>query len=381
MTRRTCPATGLGRALKSLHFKVSQSGIWGSERTLYDGPSFLEIKVDPRMANSDAALWPKTADGTTDWEVVFEAPEGGFIALIAQSPSAETLRLTTTVLIDKLFTRRGDQVEVKRLKQQLEVILAAPDEIPAKQTGVTELLREIKNTRLEKARVYIERKNSGAAIDRRAGLLWKIDALLKPKVLIPVGLVFIALVSSLVFILLQTTLGPGRPVQMAEAPVSAQAPTAAPTVSGADEAQPPAAPEPRTEPTASEPEIEAPRPPVGPIRIFLKVMRWPLSSLSATDRPQYYGAVLSVRDWDTKVAVCRRVAPVMDRLYQAFNKVLPQDKNATAAQLAEVERIGPNILNQIFKLKLVDEIKVYPYGQAGFQVAKRPPYCTSPDSE
>jgi len=60
-------------------------------------------------ANMGKAAWPKTPDGTTDWEVVFEDPQTGFIQLIAQSPSAETLRLTTTVVIDKLFTRRGNE--------------------------------------------------------------------------------------------------------------------------------------------------------------------------------------------------------------------------------------------------------------------------------
>jgi|GEM_PF-801509 len=332
-------------------------------------------------ANMGKAAWPKTPDGTTDWEVVFEDPQTGFIQLIAQSPSAETLRLTTTVVIDTLFTRRGDEHEVARLKNQLESILNSPDDIATQQAGVSGLLRQIKDARIEKARVYIERKRAGAAIDRRAGLMWKIDFLLKPKVLLPVGLAFILLLSGIVYALLQSTIGPSRPVAMA--------PTVSEPATTAEPAKPEAAPEreepqsaPETVPEAT-PEI-APTPDEEPdvqepVRIWLKTMRWPLTSHSTKDRPQYYAVILTVKDWDTKVAVCRRVANVMDKLYQAFNRVLPQDRKATDAEIAEMQRITPNILNQIFKLQLVDTVQILRYGEAGFNVAIRPPYCKSPD--
>lgn len=333
------------------------------------------------LADTGKPAWPQTPDGTTDWEVVFEDPETGFIQLVAQSPSADILRQTTTVVIDKLFTRRGDEVEVERLKNQLESILSQPDDITAKQTGVSGLLRQIKDTRIEKARIYIERKRAGAAIDRRAGLMWKIDFLLKPKVLIPVGLTFIVLLSGLMYAILESTLGPTRAPTVAEAPTT----------------QPPAVSEPSPEPAQPKPEAVKPEKPPAevkppkvtppdatqpepkPVRIWLKTMRWPLTSMSTKDRPQYYAVILYVKDWDTKIGVCRFVANVMDRLYQGFNRVLPPDRKATAAEIAEMERIAPNILNQIFKAKLVDKVEVVPYGDPRFKTAVRPPYCKSPD--
>lgn len=331
-------------------------------------------------ANMGKAAWPKTPDGTTDWEVVFEDPQTGFIQLIAQSPSAETLRLTTTVVIDTLFTRRGDEHEVTRLKNQLESILNTPDDIAAKQAGVSGLLRQIKDARIEKARVYIERKRAGAAIDRRAGLLWKIDFLLKPKVLLPVGFTFILLLSGIVYALLQSTIGPSRPTPVAETPaVSEPAPTDAPDTSEtAPEVQKPQAPAPMTTtPDTAAPDATPPEP--EPVHIWLKTLRWPLTSHSTKDRPQYYAVILTVEDWDTKVSVCRRVANVMDKLYQGFNRVLPPDRKATDAELAELERIAPNILNQIFKMELVKTVDIVRYGEAGFNVASRAPYCKSPD--
>jgi len=338
------------------------------------------------MADMGKAAWPKTPDGTTDWEVVFEDLQTGFIQLIAQSPSAETLRLTTTVVIDKLFTRRGDESEVARLKQELETILTAPGDIAAHQAGVSGLLRQIKDVRIEKARVYIERKRAGAAIDRRAGLLWKIDFLLKPKVLLPVGITFILLLSGIVYALLQSAIGPSRPAQVATAP-SVSEPT--PTTEDQTEKPPAGNPE---QPDVQQPQSVAPpvtqlqapspdgAPPVPkPVHIWLQTMRWPLTSHSTKDRPQYYAVILNVRDWDSKIAVCRHIANVMDKLYLAFNRVLPQDRKATDAQLAELKRIAPNILNQIFNVKLVDKVEVLRYGEAGFKVANRPPYCKSPD--
>ena len=334
-------------------------------------------------ATAGKAAWPKTPDGTTDWELVFEAPNTGFIQLIAKSPSAETLRLTTTVVIDTLFTRRGDEHEVTRLKNQLESILNTPDDITAKQAGVSGLLRQIKDARIEKARVYIERKRAGAAIDRRAGLLWKIDFLLKPKVLLPVGITFIVLLSGIVYALLQSTIGPSGPTPVAEAPAASEpAPTDTPatpdTPETAPEVQNPQdSPPVTTTPDTPAPDATPPKP--EPVHIWLKTLRWPLSSHSTKVRPQYYAVILTVEDWDTKVSVCRRVANVMDKLYQGFNRVLPPDRKATDAELAELERIGPNILNQIFKMKLVNTVDIVRYGEAGFNVANRPPYCKSPD--
>jgi hypothetical protein len=334
------------------------------------------------MANTGKPAWPQTPDGTTDWEVVFEDPQSGFIQLVAQSPSADTLRLTATVVIDKLFTRRGDEVEVTRLKNELELILGIPSDISVMQAGVSGLLRQIKETRIEKARVYIERKRSGAAIDRRSGWLWKIDVLLKPKVLLPLGLVFILFISGLVYALLQSTMGGYvRPAPVAEAP--AITPEAAPEANAETASKtPPEATPPSAQPDAVSPEgpaTLAPPPPKKPVRILLKTMRWPLSSQSANERPQYYAVVIYVANWDDKVEVCRWVPNVMDRLYQAFDRVLPQDRNAQDAELVELQRILPNILNQIFKAQLVSQVDVLRYGDPRFKTATKPPYCTSPD--
>lgn len=342
------------------------------------------------MTESTKPAWPQTPDGTTDWEVVFEDPDTGFIQLIDQSPTPDILRQTTTVVIEKLFTRRGDEAEVTRLKNHLENILAQPGEIENKRNGVNGLLRHIKSTRIEKARIYVERKRAGAAIDRRSGWLWKIDFLLKPKVLIPLGIVFILSLSSMMYLILETTIGPSlsdyMTARVAEAPTDEKAAEEATTETTGEETgeetgkeeeaateTPPPEPTPKPDTKAAPPEQDK------PVRITLKTLRWPLTSMSAHERPQYYAVILYVDNWDIKTGVCLRVATVMDRLYQIFNREFPQGRPAKDEELREAERITPNILNQIYPGTPVNKAEIIRYGDPRFQAALVPPFCDSPD--
>lgn len=134
------------------------------------------------MADNPKAAWPKTPDGTTDWEVVFEDPTSGFIPLIVQAQSAEALKMSATVIIEKLFTRRNDTDQRELMIARLgELVKEHGADLDVTRTAVSDLMREIKDERIEKARVYVERKRAGASIDRRAGLWWKIDKFLEPR--------------------------------------------------------------------------------------------------------------------------------------------------------------------------------------------------------
>ena len=338
------------------------------------------------MTIAGKADWPQTPDGTTDWEFVFEDADTGFIQLVMQSPNTDILRQTTTVVIEKLFTRRHDADEVARLKTQLAIILSESIDLPVQQTGVTALLRGIKETRIEKARIYVERKKAGATIDRRSGWLWKIDILLRPKVLIPVSLIFVVSLTAAVYGLLNITVGPSRPkviIAEPEPPVVAdnivEAPEAAPEPEPVKKEEPAPAPEPMPEPEPEpEPKADAPK---DPVSIWLKTMRWPLSSLSASERPQYFAVILYVEDWDTKVGVCRRVSSVMDKLYQAFNHVLPQNRRVTDNEISDLSKVIPSAVNQIFGGSVIIDAKVHRYGSPDYRAATLPPYCQSPDKE
>lgn len=121
------------------------------------------------MAEKSKPSFPQTPDGVTDWERVFES-DGGLIALIGQAHSAAALRQCAVLVINQLFTRKQDQLEVARLMQQLDKLISdapAAGEVGTLSTTIIELLREIKRERIDKAREYLANKEQEKGTDRR----------------------------------------------------------------------------------------------------------------------------------------------------------------------------------------------------------------------
>jgi len=52
--------------------------------------------------------WPKLPDGTIDWMTVFQAPKTGLVAQIEQATTAAQLKACFALIIDSLFSRKGD---------------------------------------------------------------------------------------------------------------------------------------------------------------------------------------------------------------------------------------------------------------------------------
>jgi len=307
------------------------------------------------MADDPKATWPKTPDGTTDWQVVFEDPTTGFIPLITKAQSSAALQMSATVIIQKLFTRRNDADLCAQLIARLGTIVAQANGDMAKvNADVTILMREIKDQRIELARVFVERKEAGAAIDRRASLWWKIDKILRPKVLIPVGGVFILALAGLVFMMLQSTLSPKEP-PIREAAASS---LATPTI-----------------------QSQKPPPPKKASKTFpiwFKTLRWPLMSAHTQNRPQYYSVTLFVRQADHKIEICRLLPTIMDRFYLSFNDMMPPARMARKKELIAVGRTIKDYVNRILPASYVTNVQVARYGTRDFHVAARPPYCKSP---
>ena len=105
--------------------------------------------------------WPKTSDGTTDWEAVFEDAEGGLIPLIAQANSPQALRECAIVTIQMLFSRDNDAENVTNLTSELNELV--PDDAQAHQLdffgkAITTVLRQIKQERIDLAEEYVKNK-------------------------------------------------------------------------------------------------------------------------------------------------------------------------------------------------------------------------------
>lgn len=309
------------------------------------------------MADNPKAAWPKTPDGTTDWEHVFEDPSTGFIPLLATVQSPEALGQGASIILKKLFTRKNDVDELARLTAQLDAIIGSGIALENKVTQVAGLMRDVKDERVEKARVYVDRKKAGASIDRRAGLFWKIDNLLKPMVLIPLGAVFVLVLSGLVYMMLQSTLGPDTPITDA----------ASQKEQAAKDAK-----------DALDTVADQPAPEAEPIPVLFQTMRWPLTTKYTTDKPKYYSVILYVMNWDHKVEICRRLPAVTDRFYLSFSATMPPERAPREEEIEDLQREITATINALLPDAYVKKAVVARYGTREFRAATRPPYCKSP---
>lgn len=319
------------------------------------------------MADNPKAAWPKTPDGTTDWQYVFEDPDTGFIPLVSKAQSTDALKLIATVILEKLFTRKNDVDELNLHLARLASIIRTGGGVEPLIAQVNALLREVKDERIEKARVYVERKRAGAAIDRRAGLLWKIDKFLEPRILIPLGMVLVLALSGLVYMALQSALGPDT--NMADIATAEQAAKAAADAKRAMD-----------EERLQSLEAIRPKPEAKPVPILFQSVRWPLATKYTTDRPQYYSVVLYVSNWEQKVEICQRLPTIMDRFYTSFNDVMPQNRPAREAEMSALEQEIAGAVNAALPDNYVKSAAVARYGTRDFRVATRPPYCSTPNN-
>ena len=96
---------------------------------------------------------------TTDWEALFEAPESGLIPLISSARSTDALRQSSLLTIERLFTRKGDERNLRKFKLQILRLVPEGDQeaLEDKVKAVEQILRDIKVERIRKAAAYNDR--------------------------------------------------------------------------------------------------------------------------------------------------------------------------------------------------------------------------------
>ena len=100
-----------------------------SRRLLLTRPGNFEPPSSSTVTISDTnQKWPKTPDGTTDWELVFESPTSGFVPLIAQARTSEASGQCTKLIIHKLFTRDAYGAMVEKFIADLDPIVSGVSE-------------------------------------------------------------------------------------------------------------------------------------------------------------------------------------------------------------------------------------------------------------
>lgn len=323
-----------------------------------------------------ASSWPKTVDGTTDWEAVFEASETGLVAMISQANSPESLSRSATVVIENLFTRKSDKPEVAHYMALLHGAIDEGREsgdFEVTRTKVVHVLRRIKRDRIMKALRYVEQKRTSQAIERRSK---EDNAALRRKLLAVTGIAAAA-------VLVLGTAGyfwfgdPSKPVDVA-ASDDAKAGETASSEAEADadkpaeeKPKPEAAPEPKKKAPAKaeEPKQKAKPLPVYPQAVLLKPFYLGYKPKQGARRYISYQPFIEVPNRESYSTICVNVPWVTDAIFLDLNRLHPKDRKATSAELGDISSRAAGKINKRYGAATVNGIELIPNSDKRFQGA------------
>ncbi|TCS64007.1 hypothetical protein EDD55_10244 [Varunaivibrio sulfuroxidans] len=379
------------------------------------------------MSEHSKPAWPKTPDGTTDWDVVFEDPKTGLIPIISEAQSRQALRQCTCVVIQQLFTRKDDADDVAKFTAQLDDILAGvndAEELNATIASVMALLRRIKEERLEKARLYVAQKNARQrAQERRAQKEYKAQRtatlmsfllrISQPKIAIGLFAILIALAGGIYFAvgLFETPPTPDQsPVASGSAATSADDRRQAAGQDGGQTATG-AAKTPPTDGTANDGTAQAsgqngpgatqtqpatpgqaatdaplanvppapggakalPAKPTLPRIIVLRPFSWPpFDAAAVRQTTTYYAALIyPIKNSTATSAICRRYPQVVDAVYLAFNALATGEDKIDGAALAKISAMATTTINTEVGAPYVAKTELIRYGDPQFRTSNR----------
>jgi len=116
--------------------------------------------------------WPRTAQGTIDWVVVFNDEDEGIIPLVASAQSVDTLVDCTAMVIQMLFSRESDgALRVGFTTALAQVVAECDGDHAAVCEAVSRILTDIRDDRTEKAADYARHKEHRRAAQK----LWAGD--------------------------------------------------------------------------------------------------------------------------------------------------------------------------------------------------------------
>ncbi len=121
------------------------------------------------MSIPDKAAWPKTPEGTTDWEVLFEHPNTGLVGLVSATEDPEQLKELAVTIIRTVFNRKRDKPIIAKVDAFLDKLIppdADEDGFPTMKAGVKQMLRKVKEDRIKKATAF-ERKSKSKKAQKK----------------------------------------------------------------------------------------------------------------------------------------------------------------------------------------------------------------------
>jgi len=118
--------------------------------------------------------WPRTDQGVIDWEHVFEDEQDGLIPVILLANTPFVLKECSTLIIQQLFSRENDSMNIMKHIIALERIIPDQKEmsldknaLAAMRAQIATRLRKIKDDRIQKSEEFIKHKKL-ASKERRS---------------------------------------------------------------------------------------------------------------------------------------------------------------------------------------------------------------------
>lgn len=317
------------------------------------------------MPENKKPTFPQTPDGVTDWPKVFEDPDDGLIPLISSARTANALRQCAFVVINQLFTRKNDTLEVARLGKQLDALFAergTSDDIEQLSEAIIGLLRQIKNERIQKAQEYLANKSKNPTADRRSDTFGqRMAANIYSMIKSPN---FLGWVGGLILVMLLGIIGIGltlfdddnkSPTAESTPPEQIQAGTepdpsaleernaiinATPQPKPEQKSEPDLKPKPKPKSAAQTKESDM-LPMVVLTRVFL-----PSSAGSRKKGIKQVMPILVLADPKDLSKICTIRPIIFDALNTEFSKSLNRDSQFTKSELASISIQTKNLLNK-----------------------------------
>lgn len=298
--------------------------------------------------------WPKTANKTTDWDEVFDAPVNGLIAWISSADSFDILKISAFNMLDHLLKNTHTQIDTDKYRERLKDIVSRGTSANAKETlgQIVSLLHEIKiQFKADDARFDAARKLERFE-QRKAKRLAVPDV--KPKAsILPYAVtgsgIVVTLLVGLYFAFFggdnntaaqpktekavaekqrvtrsetdrTTTSQTNKPHSASNTPLTATAPKDDEWKPPQQKFTPPAVAAPDTQPTLALAALEWLPPPYTPGR-----------------EPVSLVPLLSVTSYEDMAALCDRAPTLMDMVNTALSRVPNTDEAAVAGELKSLE--------------------------------------------
>ena len=101
--------------------------------------------------------WPHKADGTIDWDIVFDDPDIGLVPYVQRAQSLEALGLCAHIIVHSLFIREQDAVHRAAFNHIIDELIEStgPDDEHRAHDLILKLILEIKANRVKHAQNYL----------------------------------------------------------------------------------------------------------------------------------------------------------------------------------------------------------------------------------